>query len=96
MYNINLTGGTIFMEKTYSIKDAAAITGVTEKQLRNWEVQSFITDIERLQSGSRALRRYNEDQIREIKEIKKLINIGFTVSAASRRVNNNNIKLEDI
>lgn len=85
------------MEKTYSIKDAAALTGVTEKQLRNWEVQSFITDIERLQSGSRALRRYNEEQIRKIKEIKKLTDIGFTVSAASKRINNNNnINLEDI
>ncbi|MBF0231259.1 MAG: MerR family transcriptional regulator, partial [Desulfamplus sp.] len=70
------------METTYSIKDAAAITGVTEKQLRNWEVQSFITGIERLQSGSRALRRYTEEQIRKIKEIKKLIDMGFTVSAA--------------
>ena len=83
------------MEKTYSIKDAAAITGVTEKQLRNWEVQSFITGIERLKSGSRELRRYTEDQIRKIKEIKKLTDIGFTVSAASKRINNNNIKLEE-
>jgi DNA-binding transcriptional MerR regulator len=73
------------MKKTYSIGDTARITGVTEKQLRHWEEQNYLSDIERTICGERAYRRYSEDQIKLISKMKEYLDMGFTLSAASKK-----------
>ena len=71
------------MKKTYSIGDTARITGITEKQLRHWEEQNYLIDIERTVCGRRAYRRYSEAQIKQISKMKEYLDMGFTLRAAS-------------
>ena len=73
------------MKKTYSIGDTAKITRVSEKQLRHWEEQNYLSDIERVVCGERAYRRYSEAQIKQIANIKEYLDMGFTLSAASKK-----------
>ena len=71
-------------EKTYSIGDAAKMTGVSQRKLRSWEVK-YITKPERIVCGDRAYRRYNQAQIDLIKRIKEYQRQGFTLLAAAKR-----------
>ena len=71
-------------ETTYSIGDAARITGVSQRQLRAWEGKS-IPQPERIVCGERAYRRYNQAQINLIAQIKKYQDQGFTLSAAAKK-----------
>ena len=75
------------MEKrriTYSIGDTAKMTGVTQKQIRNWESRGYIPEAERNVCGERAYRRFTPDQVKVIREIKEYLDKGFTLAYASR------------
>ncbi len=72
------------MKKTYSIGDTAKITGITEKQLRHWEEQNYLIDIERTVCGERAYRRYSEDQIKQIAKMKEYLDMGFTLKSSAK------------
>jgi len=50
-------------KKNYSIGDTAKMTGVTQKQIRNWEAKGYIPEATRVVSGERAYRRFSQDQI---------------------------------
>jgi len=71
--------------KTYSIGDAVKMTNITERQLRNWEGK-YIPMPVRIQSGERSYRRYTEEQIEIIKEMKVYIDQGYTLRRASELV----------
>ena len=49
--------------KNFSIGDTAKMTGVTQKQIRNWEAKGYISEATRVVSGERAYRRFSQDQI---------------------------------
>jgi DNA-binding transcriptional MerR regulator len=72
-------------EKTYSIGDTSSLTGVSAKQLRNWEVCNYIQVPLRITCGDRAYRRYTEAHIKFIKSIKKYLDQGFTLRAATEK-----------
>jgi DNA-binding transcriptional MerR regulator len=71
-------------QKTFSIGDTAKMTGATQKQIRNWEAAGHIPEAVRVVSGSRAYRRFTQDQIRIITDIKYFLDQGFTLSAAAK------------
>ena len=73
------------MKRTFSIGDTARLTRITEKQLRHWEEQNYLNDIERTICGERAYRRYSEDQIKLISKMKEYLDKGYTLSAASKK-----------
>ena len=70
--------------ETFSIGDTARTTGVSLKQLRNWEARGYIPTATRVVCGPRAYRYFNEKQVEQIQAIKKLLDEGFTLSHASR------------
>ncbi|MBU1387810.1 MAG: MerR family transcriptional regulator [Proteobacteria bacterium] len=72
------------MKRTLSIGDTSKITGISEKQLRHWEKQNYLNDIERVICGERAYRRYSEDQIKLIRKMKECLDMGFTLNASAR------------
>jgi DNA-binding transcriptional MerR regulator len=51
------------MSKNYSIGDVSRITGVSDKQIRNWEKQNYLNEIERIVCGRRAYRRFSPNQL---------------------------------
>ena len=72
------------MKKTFSIGDTAKITGITEKQLRYWEKNNILNDIQRVVCGERAYRRYSYEQIKLIHGIKEHLDMGYTLTASAR------------
>jgi DNA-binding transcriptional MerR regulator len=71
--------------ETYSIGETARLTGVSEKQLRNWERSKYIPELDRIIYGDVAYRRFDTEQVRLIQEIKKYLDDGYTLSAASQK-----------
>jgi len=75
------------MEKcriTYSIGDTSKITGVSQKQIRNWEAHGYIPKAERIICGERAYRRFNPAQVKVIQEVKGYLDQGYTLAYASK------------
>ena len=70
------------MKKSYSIGDAASMTGITEKQLRYWQEKSYIPEPERVVCGERSYRRYSEDQIMFLKSVKAYLDKGYQLRRA--------------
>ena len=70
--------------KTFSIGDTSRITGVSQKQLRNWEARGYIAPPIRVICGQRAYRHYTEKQVQQIKAMKKLMDEGYALPFASR------------
>lgn len=73
------------MNMSFSIGDTARMTGVSEKQLRNWEQRGYIQNIQRVISGERGYRRYSEAQVQQIKAIKGMLDQGFTLPVAAEK-----------
>ena len=73
------------MEKSYSIGDVSRISGVTEKQIRNWERQDYIPLQDRIVcgNGGRTMRIFSEKQLKLITKIRELLNVGFTLPVAA-------------
>jgi len=72
------------MKKTYSIGDTARITRITEKQLRHWEQQGYLSDIERVVCGERSYRRFSEAQINQISKMKEYLDMGYTLKSSAK------------
>ena len=70
---------------TYSIGDAAKMTGVTRRQIRNWESRGYIPEADRILSGIRAYRRFSLQQIELISHIKVFLDEGYTLPAAAEK-----------
>jgi hypothetical protein len=71
-----------FMTKNYSIGDTSKLTGISQRRLRSWCENGIIPDAERVVCGCRAYRRYDHTHITIIKEIKRLMENGYTLKAA--------------
>jgi DNA-binding transcriptional MerR regulator len=71
--------------ETFSIGETARLTGVSEKQLRNWERRKYIPEIDRITYGDVAYRRFDTEQVRLIQEIKKYLDDGYTLSTAAQK-----------
>ena len=78
--------------ETFSIGDTAKITGVSQKQIRNWESCGYITEADRVVCGERAYRRFNKLQVDIIREIKSYMDQGYTLKHASKLAQNNDKK----
>ena len=72
-------------QNTFSIGDTAQMTGVTHKQIRNWEARGFIPKAERIIYGSRGFRRFTLEQVVLITTIKNLLDQGYTLTTAAAK-----------
>ena len=70
---------------TFSIGDTANMTGVTQKQIRNWEEKKYIPEAERVVSGVRAYRRFSMDEVETMRLIKEHLDAGFTLKVAVQK-----------
>jgi DNA-binding transcriptional MerR regulator len=73
-----------FMKRTFSIGDTARITRITEKQLRHWEEQNYLSDIERVVCGERSYRRFSEAQIQQISKMREYLDMGYTLKSSAK------------
>ena len=70
--------------ETFSIGDAAKMTGASQKQIRHWEAKGYIPKSERIVCGDRAYRRFTADQVQIIRSIKNYLEEGYTLPHSSR------------
>ena len=69
--------------KTYSIGETSEMTGISKRQLRDWEGK-YIPEPTRISVGDRLYRRYTPADIRLLKKIQENLARGFTLSAAAK------------
>lgn len=81
-------------ELTFSSSDAARGAGISLRQLYYWE-RIGILNPGRQVSGSREFRRYSEEDIVLLRKVKGLIDEGFTLRSAMRRVKGNRKGVQD-
>lgn len=73
-------------QKTFSIGDVAnKFTGVTARQLRNWEDCGYLGKVERVVCGKRAYRRYNLKQVNLIEKIQEHLDQGYKLKMAAQK-----------
>jgi len=73
------------MEKTISISDASQTTGLSQKQLRTFQARGYIIPPQRIKSGEISYRRYTEENVENLKAIKRFIDEGYTLPVASKK-----------
>ena len=78
-------------DKPVSIGVAAEVSNTTVKMLRYWEEKGYITP-ERVYSGSRGYRFYYPADLQKITKIKDYIDQGYTLSAAARMAEEEQLK----
>ena len=72
-------------KNTFSIGDTASMTGVSQRQIRNWEARGYIPEAGRVVSGVRAYRRFTLEQLEIIQKIKSCLDEGYTLVAAAQK-----------
>lgn len=80
-------------EVTFSSSDAAREAGISLRQLYYWE-RIGILNPGRQASGSREFRRYSQEDVVLLQKVKGLIDEGFTLRSAMRRVRDGREGLE--
>ena len=73
------------MKDSLSISDASIQTGLSQKQLRDYESKGYIKESIKIRCGSILYRRYSLEHIEEIKIFAKYKNQGFTLPIASSK-----------
>ncbi len=73
------------MIETVSISDASQETGLSQKQLREYETKGYINPSIKVRSGSITYRRYTPEHIEEIKIFRKYLGQGFRLPVASQK-----------
>lgn len=73
------------MKNSISISDASAETGLSQKQLREYEAKGFINEPFKVQCGNIRYRYYSPEHIKEIKIFTKYKNQGFTLPIAASK-----------
>jgi DNA-binding transcriptional MerR regulator len=73
------------VQKTYTIKEAARVSGVSEKKIRHWESKKYIPEAKRIFCGERSFRQYTETDFALLTQIKKYLDQGFTLPAAAEK-----------
>lgn len=74
------------------IGEVSDITGVPQRQIRYWEEKGFISSLD---GGEGTTRRYNFLNIKKIILIKELLDDGFTLAAAAKKVDTRIKTLDD-
>jgi DNA-binding transcriptional MerR regulator len=77
--------GEKIMIETVSISDASQETGLSQKQLRDYEAKGYINPSIKVRSGSISYRRYTPEHIEEIKIFRKYLGQGFRLPVASQK-----------
>jgi DNA-binding transcriptional MerR regulator len=70
-------------EKTYGIGEVAAMLNLSPRQLRSWEENQYIPQLERVICGVRGYRRWRHQDIELARLIKKYLDEGFKLSIAA-------------
>jgi DNA-binding transcriptional MerR regulator len=73
------------MKNTLSISDAAVQTGLSQKQLREYEAKGFINEPVKIRCGVVQYRRYTPEHLEEIKTFVKYFNQGFRLNIAASK-----------
>jgi len=73
------------MIETVSISDASQDTGLSQKQLREYEAKGYINPSIKVRSGSITYRRYSPEHIEEIKIFRKYLGQGFRLPVAAQK-----------
>ena len=73
------------MKDSISISDAAIQTGLSQKQLREYEAKGFIREPFKVRCGAIQYRYYSPEHIRQIKIFAKYKNQGFTLPMAASK-----------
>lgn len=73
------------MKDSISISDASTETGLSQKQLREYEAKGFIREPFKVRCGAIQYRRYTPEHVREIKIFAKYKNQGFTLPIAASK-----------
>lgn len=71
------------------IGEVAEVSGVPQRQLRYWEDKGIVTPVE----GGGGVRRYDYQTVKRILVIKELVDDGYTLDAAARKVDERMEKL---
>ena len=77
------------MDKTYSIKQASDLTGVSQNRIREWHEKDLLPGVHWIEVGTRQHRRFIEDDIRIIRKIEELQGKGFMLRAAAEQAKQN-------
>ncbi|RJR32318.1 MAG: MerR family transcriptional regulator [Desulfobacteraceae bacterium] len=73
------------MKTYFSIGQAAKVCGVSAKQLRNWQEKGYLPEPERVVCGKRSYRKYDEEDLDLIIEIRSYLDQGFTLSTSVKK-----------
>jgi DNA-binding transcriptional MerR regulator len=79
---------TQLIKAPLSIGDASRKTGVSQKQIRNWEARGYIPEATRVVCGERAYRYFTLKQVENIQRIKDFMDQGYTLKHASKLAQN--------
>ena len=72
----------------FSIGAASRMTGVSARQIRNWEARGYIPEAYRVVCGEKAYRYFTPKQIEIIRTIKSYLDEGYTLAHASNIAGN--------
>ena len=73
------------VQKTYTIKEAARVSGVSEKKIRHWESKKYIPEAQRIICGERTFRQYTERDFILLTRIREYLDDGYTLVAAAEK-----------
>ncbi len=80
------------MKDSLSISDCSKKTGFSQRQLRNYEARGYIDEPLRIRCGSIRYRRYQPENVENIKIFKNYLDQGFTLPVASAKAAVHQIK----
>ncbi|MCD4675943.1 MAG: MerR family transcriptional regulator [Desulfobacula sp.] len=73
------------MKDSKSIADCSKETGLSQRQLRNYETRNYIDPPLRITCGEIRYRRYTPENIENIKVFKSYLDLGFTLPVAAAK-----------
>lgn len=71
--------------KPVSIGEAARLTDVSAKQLRNWQSRGYIPEPERILCGKRSYRWFHSNDLQIISKIKSYLDEGYSLQTAVKK-----------
>ncbi len=80
------------VQKTFTIKEAARVSGVSEKKIRHWESKNYIPTAQRIICGERTFRQYTESDFVLLSRIREYLDEGFTLKAAAQKAAEDTLK----
>ena len=75
------------------IGEVAEMTGIPQRQLRYWQDKGIIKTV--TEHGKASTRRFNYIEIKKILLIKELIDEGFTLDAAAKKVEKRMVMIQE-